>query len=105
MGEKQLRKPSRELTLILADNIRAYRKSKHISQEQLADMCDLHRTYVGSVERGERNVTLSTLEALAAALGVSITELLSKRAFEDGNQREGRGAIRSGDPTERPVDL
>ncbi|NBB81095.1 MAG: helix-turn-helix domain-containing protein [Verrucomicrobia bacterium] len=85
MGEKQLRKPSKELTQILADNIRAYRKAKHISQEELADMCDLHRTYVGSVEREERNVTLSTLEALAAALGVSVTELLTKRAFKNGN--------------------
>ncbi len=83
MGEKQLRKPSRTLTQLLANNIRAYRKAKHISQEELADMCDLHRTYVGSVERGERNVTLSTLEAFAAALGVSVPELLTKRAFED----------------------
>jgi transcriptional regulator with XRE-family HTH domain len=87
MGKKQLREPSRELTQILADNIRAYRKAKHISQEELADMCDLHRTYVGSVERGERNVTLSTLETLAAALGVSVTELLTKRVFKDGDKQ------------------
>ena len=83
MGEKQLRKPSRALTQILADNIRAYRKAKHISQEELADMCDLHRTYVGSVERGERNVTLSTLETFAVALGVSVPELLTKRAIKE----------------------
>ena len=85
MGDKQLRKPSRQLTQILADNIRAYRKARHISQEELADVCELHRTYVGSVERGERNVTLSTLETLAAALGVSVPKLLTKRAFEDDN--------------------
>jgi transcriptional regulator with XRE-family HTH domain len=85
MGEKKLRKPSRELTQILAENILAYRKAKHISQEELADMCELHRTYVGSVERGERNVTLSTLEILAAALGVNVPELLTKRAFKDGD--------------------
>ena len=83
MEEKQLRKPSRILTQILADNIRAYRKVRHISQEELADMCDLHRTYVGSVERGERNVTLSTLEIFAVALGVSVPELLTKRAIKD----------------------
>lgn len=82
MSSKRLRKPGREVTQILADNIRAYRKVKHLSQEELADMCDLHRTYVGSVERGERNVTLSTLETLAMTLGVSIPELLTKRAFE-----------------------
>ena len=82
MSKKRLRKPSREATQILADNIRAYRKVKHLSQEELADRCGLHRTYVGSVERRERNVTLSTLETLATTLGVSIPELLTKRAFE-----------------------
>ena len=83
MSDKRLRKPSRKVTQILADNLRTYRKAKHLSQEALANMCDLHRTYVGSVERGERNVTLSTLEILATTLGVSIPELLTKRAFED----------------------
>jgi transcriptional regulator with XRE-family HTH domain len=80
MGQKELRKASAELTAILADNIRAFRRAKNLSQEELADLCDLHRTYVGSVERGERNVTLSTLEAFAAALGVSVPKLLTKRA-------------------------
>jgi ribosome-binding protein aMBF1 (putative translation factor) len=85
MGRKELRKASEDLTNILAENLRAFRKSKGLSQEELADMCDLHRTYVGSVERGERNVTLSTLETLAAALGVSVPELLTKRASDDGD--------------------
>ena len=85
MVEKKLRKPSRELTHVLAANIRAYRKHRGISQEQLADRCDLHRTYVGSVERGERNVTLSTLEILATALGVSVPELLTERVMGDGD--------------------
>lgn len=84
MGERKLRRPSQELTQILADSIRAYRKANRISQEELADICELHRTYVGSVERGERNVTLSTLETLASALGVSVPELLTRRVFEDG---------------------
>ena len=82
MGDKKLRKPSPELTQILADNIRAYRKAKHISQEELADRCDLHWTCVGSVERGKRNVTLSTLETFAVVLGVSVPELLTKRAIK-----------------------
>lgn len=83
MREKLLRKPSQELTQVLADNLRNYRKSKHLSQEELADVCELHRTYIGSVERGERNVTLSTLEVLAKALGVSVIELLTKRAIQN----------------------
>ena len=84
MGEKQLRRPSTALTQVLADNIRDYRKAKQLSQEELADACELHRTYIGSVERGERNVTLSTLEVLAEALGVSVIELLTKRAIRNG---------------------
>jgi len=84
MSNKKLRKTSAELTQTLADNIRAFRKSKQLSQEELASACDLHRTYIGSVERGERNVTLSTLELLAAALGVSVPELLTRKATGDG---------------------
>lgn len=68
---------------ILANNIRAFRRENNLSQEELAEMCDLHRTYIGSVERGERNVTLSTLETLAAALNVSVTRLLTKQATKN----------------------
>ena len=57
-----------ELRKTLAENIRAYRRRKNISQEKLAEICGLHRTYVGSVERAERNVTLSTLSVFAKAL-------------------------------------
>lgn len=80
MPSKQLRKPSAKLKRILALNIIRLRRLKGFSQEELADVCGLHRTYVGSVERGERNVTLSTLEVFAGALGVSVIDLLSKAA-------------------------
>lgn len=83
----KLRKPSSKMTQILADNIRTFRKTKGISQEELADMCNLHRTYIGSVERGERNVTLSTLEVIAGALHVSIPKLLTEGGIEDDNER------------------
>jgi transcriptional regulator with XRE-family HTH domain len=73
-----VRKPTSQLRKILADNLRAYRAKHELSQEDLADACDLHRTYIGSVERCERNVTLSTLEVLSKALGVSVPELLTK---------------------------
>ena len=75
--QRTLRKPGMELRKIVAQNIRAYRIAKRVSQEDLADLCGLHRTYVGSVERCERNVTLSSLEVLAKALGVSVPELLT----------------------------
>lgn len=82
MAKEHLRKPSLRMTQILADNVRAYRKGQNLSQEALADICDLHRTYIGSVERGERNVTLSTLEVIAQALGVSVPELLTENAIK-----------------------
>lgn len=73
------------MTRILADNIRTFRKLNDLSQESLANMCDLHRTYVGSVERGERNVTLSTLEVMAEALGVSVEKLLIEGGIENSD--------------------
>lgn len=87
MNKGKLRKPSRRMTQILADNIRAFRRARRISQEDLADMCNLHRTYVGSVERGERNVTLSTLEVIAGALGVSVPKLLTERGIENDDEK------------------
>lgn len=77
MSEKELRKPSKQIIETLAANLIAFRREKQISQEELAERCNLHRTYIGSVERGERNVTLSTLEVLAQAIGVSIPLLLT----------------------------
>lgn len=83
MVAKQLRKPGKHLTLVLAANIRRYRRVKDLSQEALAELCGLHRTYVGSVERGERNVSLSSLEAFAQALGVSVPKLLTPEDDDD----------------------
>lgn len=71
------RRPETELLETLAENIKSFRRKRGISQEALADMCSLHRTYVGSVERRERNVTIASLAVLADALGVSVPELLT----------------------------
>lgn len=83
MSEKELRKPSKQITDTLAENLLAFRRRQQLSQEGLAELCNLHRTYLGSVERGERNVTLSTLEALAQAVGVSVPELLSPIEYDN----------------------
>jgi transcriptional regulator with XRE-family HTH domain len=72
-----------DLRRILADNVKAYRKAKELSQEELADECGLHRTYIGSVERCERNVTLGTLELLAQALKTTVPALLTREAHRD----------------------
>lgn len=74
-----VRKSSDSLRKTLADNIKAFRKEKGLSQEELAELCGLHRTYIGSVERQERNVSLSTLEVLSDTLMVSVPALLTKR--------------------------
>jgi transcriptional regulator with XRE-family HTH domain len=57
-------------------NLRKIRLDKGISQEELANLAGLHRTYISSVERGERNVTLETIEKLAKAFGVSTSKLM-----------------------------
>lgn len=61
----------------LARNMRALRTSLGISQEELGDLAQMHRTYVGSIERQERNVSLDNIERLASALNVDIVELLA----------------------------
>ncbi len=67
---------------MLATNVRALRSRLGVSQEELADLCSLHRTYVGAIERAERNVTLSTLEVFSKALGVSVPDLLSPKRHD-----------------------
>ncbi|MFP1848659.1 helix-turn-helix domain-containing protein [Lonsdalea quercina] len=77
-GLSMVRKSSDTLRAVLAENIKTFRRQKGLSQEELAELCNLHRTYIGSVERHERNVTLSTLEVLASTLGITVPELLTK---------------------------
>ena len=60
----------------VAANVRSRRLRLGLSQEQLADLSGFHRTYIGSVERGERNITLSTLGALAVVLECKPEELV-----------------------------
>jgi transcriptional regulator with XRE-family HTH domain len=63
---------------ILAANLRRLRKDIDLSQEALADRAGLHRTFVGSVERAERNISLDNVERLAKALGVTMSQLLAE---------------------------
>ena len=55
--------------------VQKLRKSKNLSQEQFANICELHRTYIGMIERGEKNITLKNIYKLANALNISIADL------------------------------
>jgi transcriptional regulator with XRE-family HTH domain len=61
---------------IFGDNVRKYRRILNISQEDLAHRADLHRTYIGMIERAEKNITLVNMEKIANALQVKIEDLL-----------------------------
>lgn len=72
-----IQKPKLSLTRRrLAANLRKAREELGFSQEVLADQAGLHRTYIGSVERGERNISIDNIERLAVAIGVSPASLL-----------------------------
>jgi transcriptional regulator with XRE-family HTH domain len=60
----------------LGTNVRLCRKQRGISQEKLAELACLHRTYIGGIERGERNVSLINIVKIARALGVPPERLL-----------------------------
>ena len=67
-----------ELIKIIGRRVRNYRKSKGYSQEFLAEKCEMHPTYIGQIERGERNATLETFERIATALEIPLAELFVK---------------------------
>lgn len=56
-------------------NVQNIRKSKGLSQERLAELASLHRTYIGMIERGEKNITIKNIEKIADALGINIKDL------------------------------
>ena len=75
-GEK--RKPSNKLLSVLAKNVKQIREARGLTQEVLGEACDLHPTFISLIECKQRNVTISTLEIIADALGVEVYELIQK---------------------------
>ena len=67
----------------LGARLRHLRQAQGISQEGLADLAGLHRTYIGGVERGERNISLINLLALGEALGISLSTLVDGVDYDD----------------------
>lgn len=74
-AEVRMGRGDMSLREVLAKNLRQQRKQLKISQEALADEAGLHRTYVGAIERAERNVSLDNVEKLARALKCNPAEL------------------------------
>ncbi|MFL6137382.1 MAG: helix-turn-helix domain-containing protein [Frankiaceae bacterium] len=60
----------------VGQNLRRYRQERGLSQEALADLAGVHRTYMGGLERGERNLTLKAVERIAERLGLDPVQLL-----------------------------
>ena len=65
------------ITVRFGARVRALRLEKGLSQEALAHLCDLDRTYLSGVERGERNISLKNIEVIAKALEISIANLFN----------------------------
>jgi len=66
-----------DILKIFGENVRKTRKGKGLSQEELAFKANLHRTYIGMIERAEKNITLINIEKIANALEVNIKELIN----------------------------
>ena len=66
------------IVITFAENVKKQRLSKNMSQEKLAELCDLHRTYISDVERGTRNISIANVEKIADALGVEAYVLFIK---------------------------
>lgn len=64
------------ILVLFGNNVQKYRKILGVSQEKLAEYAGLHRTYIGMIERAEKNITLVNIEKIANALNVELSDLL-----------------------------
>lgn len=69
-------KIKKNILVKFGEKVRIVRKERGFSQEELAHKADLHRTYIGMIERAEKNITLINIEKIANALEINIKELL-----------------------------
>lgn len=66
------------LLIIIGRRIRNYRIKLNLSQERLAEIATCHPTYIGQIERGEKNATIESIEKICSALGISLSQLFDK---------------------------
>ena len=83
-----------ELQKALGQRVRSLRTKRGYSQESFADHCGVHRTFMGTIERGETNLSLLNLARVSSALGITLSQLLSgveKTAKEAAKQKPVSG--------------
>ena len=73
------------ITIELGLRIRAIRKSRNLSQEQLAELCNLHPTYIGQLERGEKNATIESICKISNAFHMSLEKLFEGIEIKETN--------------------
>jgi transcriptional regulator with XRE-family HTH domain len=91
----------KELLILLGKRVHGLRVSKKWSQEEFAHVGGLHRTYIGQVERGEKNISFANLFKLSTALGVSLSQLLS--GLEEGGAPDGESKLRAESGSQRTI--
>lgn len=69
-------KKKKPISVRFGDKVRSERETRSLSQEKLGRLAKMHRTYIGMIERAEKNITLTNIEKIAKALGIGINELL-----------------------------
>lgn len=74
-----------DIAKIIGQRIRNYRTQKGLSQEKLAELASCHPTYIGQLERGEKNATLESVEKIASAMDISLSELFDKLGKSGGD--------------------
>ena len=77
-----------EIAKAIGQRIRNYRTARGLSREKLADLCGCHPTYIGQLERGEKNATIESIDKIATALDVSLSKLFDKLGGRDDGSRD-----------------
>jgi transcriptional regulator with XRE-family HTH domain len=70
-------KNTSKILISFGNRVREIRTNKNLSQEQLANLADVHRTYIGMIERAEKNITLINIEKIAKALEIELKDLFN----------------------------
>ena len=76
-----------DIAKVLGQRIRNYRTAKGLSQEKLAELSGCHPTYIGQIERGEKNATIESIEKISSALNISLSKLFEKLGAQDSDAR------------------